>query len=610
MAVTSHRRLVNPMLGTYFGIFASAIAALVLMLLVLENLGASSTFLRIGMLLGPIALYIGVGVAAASREPADFFVAGRRVPAVYTGLVMAGSAAGATGMVALTGLFFINGFDAWCLPIGMWAGFVVMALLIAPYLRKLGAYTVPSYLGRRLDNRFARIVSAAVLLVPMVLIAVAELKMGAFAASWLSGASEGWMVQLLALALIPMLVLGGVRSLSWSNAGQAMAALLAMVVPVAIVAVFETNLPLPQLSHGPVLRGIGRLEALQNVPMPIASALALDLAGLDLRTLGHRIAQPYASVGPVAFMLIILTVMCGVAAAPWLLPRVVATPSVYETRKSAAWAIVFCGLTMLTAASVAVFLRDIVMDQLVGRAPAALPEWFKALAAEGLASVQGAGETVQVTNLAFKRDAVLFALPLAGGFSAVVLYMALAGAVAAALLGASAAIAAIGNMLAEDGVGGLVSEPAPQMRVTVAQFAIGAVAVLTGWIAMLVPADPLDLLLWGLALSASAGFPVIVLSILWKRLNAFGACVGMIAGFVTAVLAILAGEAAWLGLPGSLAATFGVPAGFVAAIVATRLGGMPDRHVLMLVRDMRLPGGETIYDRETRLQRLKQQRGP
>ncbi len=610
MAATSQRRLVNPMLGTYFGIFASMIVGIVLLLLVFEQLGVSGPFLRIGMLMAPIALYVVVGAAAACREPADFLAAGRRVPSVYTGLVLAGSATGATGLIAVTGLFFINGFDAWCLPIGLWAGFVVMALLVAPYLRKLGAYTVPSYLGRRLDNRLVRITSAAVLLVPMVLIVSAELKMGAYAAAWLSGGSEAFMTQLIVLALIPMVVFGGMRSLTWSNAGQAIVALLALIVPVAIVAVLETNLPLPQLSHGPVLRGIGRLEAMQGVPMPLAPLLGLDLAGLDLRALGHRIAHPYASVGPVAFVLMLLTVMCGTAAAPWLLPRVVCTPSVYETRKSAAWAIVFCGILMLTAASVAVFLRDIVMDQLVGRSLATLPDWFRGLMQAGGAGIQGNPGLVQVTNIGFKRDAVLFALPLAAGFPAVVLHMALAGAVAAAMLGASAAIVAIGNMLAEDGVGGLVWEPPPQMRVTVARVAIAAAAILTGWIAMLVPSDPLDLMLWGLALSASAGFPVIVLSVLWKRLNAFGACAGMIAGFVTAVLAIMAGEAAWLGMPGTLAATFGVPAGFLAAAVATRLAGAPDRHVLALLRDMRLPGRETIYDREARLQRMKQQRGP
>ena len=610
MATTTHRRLVNPMLGTYFGIFTSSVAALVIVLLVLERLGVADGTLRLGMLVCPILLYIAIGAAAACREPADFFAAGRRVPAVYTGMILSASALGGTGLVAMTGLFFINGFDAWCIAIGVWAGFVVMALLIAPYLRKHGANTLPTYLGRRLDNRLVRVVAAAVLLVPMVLIAAAELRMAAFAASWLSGWSAALVTQLMVLALIPMLVLGGMRSLTWSNAGQAIAALIALLVPVAIVAAIETNLPFPQLSHGPVLRGIGRLEATQAIPIQLAPALGLDFAGQALQQIANRIAQPYATVGPVAFILMILSVASGIASAPWLLPRMVCTPGVYETRKSAAWAIVFCGLTMITAASVAVFLRDIVMDQMVGRSVREAPEWFRRLVELGFADVQSGSERMQLTTLSFKRDSVLFALPLAAGFSPVVLYMALAGAVAAALLAASSVIVAIGNMLAEDGVAGLIWTPPSGMRITVARLALPLVAIVIGWIAMFIPADPLDLMLWGLALSGSAAFPVIVLSVLWKRLNAIGACVGMLAGFVAALLAILAGEAAWLGLPGTLAATFGVPAGFIGAAIATRLGGLPDRHVLTLVRDMRLPGGETISDRETRLQRMQQQRGP
>lgn len=608
MSISTHRRLVNPMLGVYFGIFASSLVALAVMLLIMEQLGATDRVLRISMLAVPLAFFIFIGVATASQDTSDFLAAGRRVPAAYTGLAMACSAIGGTGLIAGTGLFFINGFDAWCLPIGLWSGFVVMALLIAPFLRKFGAYTVASYLGRRFDNRLLRILAAAVFVVPMLLIGIAELKMGAFAAAWLVGLPERLALQIIVLALVPMVVFGGMRSLTWTNAAQAIALMLALILPVSIVAAFETNLPFPQLSHGPVLRSIGRLEAMQGVPMPIAAPLAMDLAGLELTALGHRMAQPYASVGPLAFILLIACLICGVASAPWLLPRASATPSVYETRKSAGWAIVFCGFVALTMAAVAVFLRDIFMDQVIGRHPANLPQWLRDLANLGFISTTFVNDTLAVTGIAVRRDATLFALPIAAGYSPVVVYMALAGGLAAAMLGASAVLTAMANTVAEDGLGGLVWNPTPRLRLASTRVAITAAILITGWVAMLVPADPLDLMLWGLAISASSAFPVLVLSVLWKRLNAFGAGVAIIAGFTTSVLAILAGEAAWLGVPGTLAATFGVPAGFLAAAIATRLAGVPDKHVLALVRDMRLPGGETIYDRDVRRSRMKEQR--
>nr|HML44700.1 sodium:solute symporter [Hyphomicrobium zavarzinii] len=137
----SHRTgYVNPRLGTYFGIFMSAFVALTLLVLILEGLGVSDSTLRLAMFLGPIAFYAIIGLAAYSSEPIDYFAAGRRVPAFYTGLVLAQTALGATGLVALTGAFFLIGFDALCIVIGGLAGFVVMAVLLAPFFRKFGAF--------------------------------------------------------------------------------------------------------------------------------------------------------------------------------------------------------------------------------------------------------------------------------------------------------------------------------------------------------------------------------------------------------------------------------------------------------------------------------------
>lgn len=606
MAVTSHRRLINPRLGIYFSIFASAFAGLVVLMLILEQLGMRPGLIRIAMLAVPLVIYAAIAGFAYSREPLEFFAAGRRVPAVYAGLVVAGSALGATGMVAFTGLFFINGHDAWCLAIGMSSGFVVMALMIAPYLRKLGAFTVPSFLGRRFESRVLRLVAAALLTPVMLLVIVAELKMGAWAAHRLTGFSQLSMMIVLASFAMLTVAAGGLRSVTWANVAQAIAALLALLVPVAIVGAMVTNLPLPQLSHGPVLRAIGRLESMQGVSIAIAPALSFDLAGQGLAPLVHRIAAPYSSVGPISFILASLTIMCGIAAAPWLLPRLATTPGVYETRKAIGWATVIAGLTLITIASVAVFMRDIVMDTLVEKRAAELPEWFRVLVSTGAARADVGVDRLALSNLSFQRDSVLFMLPAAAGLSDVVVYMALAGAVAAAALAASSAIAALGTMIAEDGINGLMWEPPPPaMALGAGRIGTLAAGLVPAFTAMMIYTDPLQLMLWALAISASAAFPVLAMSVWWKRLNAVGAIVGMVTGFTVAVLAILAGEAAWLGVPSELAAIFAIPSSVAAAIIAARMTPAPGRNVLELIRDIRLPGGETIYDRELRLSRMR-----
>jgi len=606
MTVTSRTRFVNPRLGTYFGIFASSLTGLVLLLIIFEQLGTSEVVLRWCMLLGPLALYAAIGLLVHTREPLDFFAAGRRVPAGYTGLAIANTTLGATGIVAMTGTFFLIGFDALCLMIGGLAGFVIMAVMLAPFFRKFGALTVPSYLGRRFESRAVRLLSAGLISVPLLLLLAAELRMGAFAAGWLVGKPESLMVMMLVLAIVVTVVMGGMRSLTWSGSAQAIAAILALIVPVAIVAVMVTNFPLPQLTNGPLLRALVHNEAAQGVPIVDASGLTFLLPGEGFASVAKRFTAPFGNVSPLAFVVAMLTVMAGVAAAPWLLPRVTMTPGVYETRKSLGWATVFFGLIMLTAAAISVYMRDFVMDIVKNGPPTSLPEWMRQLTELGFARVNANTGSLSFTSFEFGRDSVLLSLPVAAGLPNVFIYFAAAGIVAAALVAAGAAAVTLANVLCEDVVNGLSWEPLPrEARLWLARLAIVGVAVFGGFITILAPTDPLRLVLWCLALTGSTLFPVLVLSIWWKRMNAFGAMAGLACGFAVAVLTILAGEANILGIDGALAGLLGLPAGALGVVLASVATPGPGRSMLELVRELRIPGGEVVYDREMRLLRLK-----
>src|SRR6185312_9831631 len=162
MAFGDRARMVNPRLGTYFSIFAALFTALFLLTLIFEQLKFKESLLQLIFFVGPILIYAAIGLSVASNDTLNYFAAGRRVPAAYTGLLLAASSLGATFIVAGTGAFFFAGFDALVLLIGTLTGFVVMAIALAPFYRKFGAYTVPSYLGRRFDSRALRIASAAV----------------------------------------------------------------------------------------------------------------------------------------------------------------------------------------------------------------------------------------------------------------------------------------------------------------------------------------------------------------------------------------------------------------------------------------------------------------
>ncbi len=611
MAATTRSRLVNPRLGIYFGIFAASVVGLFMLLLIFEQLGWARDRIALALLAGPLALFLAIGIAARCSDPLDYFACGRRVPAAYTGLLMGTTVYGATGLVAMTGVLYVVGFDGLCIVIGAVSGFVVTAVLIAPYLRKFGAFTLPGYFGRRLQSRALRVASAAVLSVPLVLMIAAELHLGAFAAAWLTGQSPGMMASLLALTVFAILAAGGVRSQTWSGVAMAIVALLALAVPVAIVAVFATNMPLPQLSHGPVLRALGRAEVAEGIAITLPAPLALALPGAELAAASKRFAKAFGDVGALSFTLTSMTVMAGVASAPWVVPRVVATPTGYEARKALGWAVFFFGVSMLTIASVAVFMRDFVMDFVQAGRGESLPAWIRELAQMGFAQTALPSTQFSISSVALHRDAVLFALPMAAGMPAVLFHAALVGGIAAALAGATATVTALANILAEDVFNGLSWEPpANSARLLVARLGL-AVAVLVGLaIATVAPADPLMLLLWSLALSAGTAFPLLVLSIWWKRLNSWGALAGLGAGFAVTVLAILAGEAEVTSVNSALAGVLGVPAAFLAALVTSKLTPAPERHVLELTRDLRMPGGETLFDREMRILRLKQRQRP
>ena len=610
MSNTPAKRIVNSRLGVYFAIFASAYVAVILLAMIGEQLAWPPAAVRWAVVLVPLGFYAIIGMAGSTRDPIEFFAAGRRVPAVYNGLAMAFSAFGGTGLVAMTGTLFLVGFDALCLVIGGLAGFVVMGILLAPFFRKFGAYTIPSYLGRRFESPSLRRISAVIVAVPLTLMLVAEIKTAAFAGAFLTAAPSWSIVALVTAALAITLWPGGTRGLTWSSVAEAIAALLALIVPVTIVAVLWTNLPLPQLSYGPLMRALARQEATQGLPLVFAQGFTFDLPGAGLSSITKRFATTFGAVGPQGFVTAMLTIMAGVAVAPWLLPRVATAPGVYHARKSIGWATLVFGLLMLTAAGIAVYMRVLLFDATSdGTVPAFVLELasrgYTEIDAKAVASFPEASRSA-LASIAVLRDAVLLMLPSAAGLPGVFVAFAVAGAIAATLAGGSAAATALGSLLAEDIVHGGKAEPPPDgPRLTTARLGIAFALASGGAGAAFVPGDAFDMLLWALALTGSTLFPVLVMSIWWKRINAFGATAGIASGFGVALLAIIAGELQWLPVDPSLAGLFGIPASCLAAIAATLATPHPGRHMLELVRDIRVPGGEILYDREMRLLQLK-----
>ncbi|MGL4398174.1 MAG: solute symporter family protein [Hyphomicrobium sp.] len=610
MSFTARARLINPRLGTYFSIFAAIFAALFFLALIFEQLNFDERMLSYALFLGPLLLYGAIGISVATREPLEYFAAGRRVPASYTGLLLATGAVGATFMVAGAGALFITGFDALVLMIGGLSGFVCMAMLLAPFYRKFGAYTVPSYLGRRFESTSLRLLAAMVVAVPMLLVLSAELTLGAQFAALLTGHDAGVMTLVLAFAVAAWCAPGGKRSFTWAGVAQSIAALLALIAVAATVATLVTSLPVPQLTHGPLVRNLVRNEINQGLPLVSAAAFAFELPGQGFQTIAKPYTSPFGMVGPVGFVLGCIMIASGIAAAPWLLPRVAATPGVYEARKSIGWATVLFGIIMLTVSSAAVFLRDGVLDVIMNERPGAVPQWLADAKAMGFAAFDDGLTAWSYAALSFDRDSVLFTLPLTAGLPKAFVFLGLAGALAAALMSASATSVSLAAILAEDVVRGMTWEPAANTnRIWISRCFVPVAALAGACLTILAPTDPLRLVLWALALTGASLFPLLILSIWWKRLTLGGAVTALLTGFITASLAIFAGEAGAIPLHSAIAGVLGLPLAAGAAIAVSSMWPETSRHNLEIVRDIRVPGGEIIYDREMRRLHIKSRAG-
>jgi cation/acetate symporter len=599
--------LANTMVGVYFGIFAACLAAGVVLLLIFEQLGVTEASLKKAMVTISVVLFATIGGSAYTGRAREFLFSGRRVPADYNGVPLAVVALGAAGITGMAGVLFLAGFDMLCIGVGIVAGLAASVMLLAPYLRKFGAPTIPSYLGQRFESGPLRLLAATVCVLPLMLLAIAEIKIGMMSVMWLLPIRPEAAGALIALVLALTVLPGGVRSLSWSGAAQALAVLIAILLPAAIAAVMQTNLPFGQFSHGPIIRAVARMEAAQDVQVPVATLMALDLPGSGLQPIVGRFATTFGSVGQLAYVLLTLSILVGTAGSPALLSRAVTTPSVYDTRKSIGWAVALVGILLLTFSSVAVFERDILIGSFVGQSAAAPPATLQRLMDIGLAALDGQGARLTSNSILFDRDGMLVALPVMMGMPLAVVNLVAAGVMAAALAGAATSLTQLGIMLGEDVAGGPSSWTASDgLRVMGCRLAIvGAIAV-AGVGAVATNGDPFLLMLYAILISGSTIFPVLVLSIWWKRLTIAGAIACLLTGLFT-TLAVLLADLASLGLPALLAPVIALPAALIAAGIASYLTPVPGRHILEMVRDLRIPGGETIYDREMRQAR---QRGP
>jgi cation/acetate symporter len=404
------------------------------------------------------------------------------------------------------------------------------------------------------------------------------------------------------------------RSLTWMASAQGIIALLALVAPAVLLAILLTNLPLPQITFGTLADDVGLLEAGAGINARLVSKLAISQPGIEPEHIVKPFMQPFGASGSFGFAALALTVALGIASLPALCPRASAALGVSQVRRAMGWTLVITAGVLLTLPALALFARFELLAGLAGRSAGDVPDWLHAAERMGLAVLDREAGIFVLDQLRVARDGVLVLLPMASGFPEVLVMVALAGAIAAVLAAAAAQVHTIAALWCEDIVFAW-SEigSACATRLAVARGAAALVVAVGAWLAVSVGADPLTLFTWALALAASSAFPPLVMSVWWKRINQWGAMAGVTAGFGTVLVLLLLTLAGVLPAvferSGAFATVIAVPLAAATAILVSLMTPSPDKRSRELVRDIRVPGGETVYERELRLARIGK-RGP
>lgn len=600
-------------IGGHLSIVTSLFVALVLLVLIFEELGSDPGTLRRAMIAGAALAIGGIGLLALTRQDRAYRTADRSIPGAFASIGLTISILGATGLAGLTGSFFFLGFDALPYALGVMAGLLMSAVLVQPYVRKDGALSLAGFTGRRFESRSLRLVSGLAVSVVLLLMLAGELKLGIAIAAGRLGADPRVVAAAFLVMLLATVVTGGARSVAWTGAASGILALIAIVVPVTLVSLTLTNLPLAPLSYGVITQELMSLEAANGLKALAEPGLAPMVVSAAPAPLAKPYFDGFSAHGSLGMAFIVVTIAAGIAAHPLIAQRSSTAASVLTVRRAMAWSAFLAAVILLTLPAIAVFARYLAMTTLAGQTLDQVPAWLDSFAATGWSTYDTQAARLNIANIGMARDSIVLMLPMIAGLPDAFVDLALAGLLAATLAAASAQVQALSTTVGEDILLAWRDDwSADAFRLVLLRSLGLVVAGLGCWIALSVRADPFALYLWGLAILGPSLLAPIVLSVWWKRINTWGALASVATGFGLTGAALLLDLSGGLGPSGPATglaiAALSLPVAAAAAVAVSLITPRPEKRMLDVVRDMRVPGGETLLDRELRLQRANRKR--
>jgi cation/acetate symporter len=594
-----------------YGVYTGGFLAFFALMAILERFGLSADVIGILFVAFTIGIYAFIGILSRTMAVEAYYVAGRSVPPVFNGMATAADWMSGASFVAMAGGIFIAGHGYMAFIVGWTGGYILVATLMAPYLRKFGCYTVPDFIGTRYGGKFTRFCAILVLVVASFTYVTAQITAtGTIAARALQIPFEvGVWFGLAGILVCSML--GGMRAVTWTQVAQYIVLIIAYLIPIFWMSGVQGFGWFPQLMYGPAVERIMELEPLVGV-----GAAALEpQRGLSVLTTLHATPREGA-MAAWQFVTLVACMMIGTASLPHILMRYFTTPTVRDARNSVAWSLFFIFLLYFSAPALATFSKLQLLDPTLPTAIINQPieqvlalEWVQRWSAIGMLAVidQNGDGILQINEFFLNADIIVLATPEFAGLPYVISGLVAAGGMAAAMSTADGLLLAMANALSHDLYYKIIDPKAEtKKRLLTARILLLAIGAAGALVASLKLTGILGAVAWAFCFAMSGLFFPLVLGVWWKRANRQGAVAGMLGGLVVGWWYLLAVRnpdawygisAPWLGLNDLRFGIVGIVASLVAMVVVTLLFPAPDEEIQRMVDEVRIPSGQTILDK-------------
>jgi len=573
-----------------YGGYAGGFIFFVILLAIAEQMGVPNKIIGYAFVFLTIGVYAYIGILSRTMELSEYYVAGRVVPPVFNGMATGADWMSAASFISMAGGLYLAGYGGLGYVLGWTGGYVLVAVLLAPYLRKFGQFTVPDFLGVRYEGNTARLMGVIVLFCASFTYIVSQCFGIGIITSRFLGISFEIAIFVGLLGILVCSMLGGMRAVTWTQVAQYIILIIAYLVPVIWLSTTLYGIPIPELTYGKALDEIAQLEQKLGIVKPHVAAY-VDAKGQFSWVEFHN------------FWALVLCLMVGTASLPHILMRYFTTPNVRDARKSVAWSIFFIFLLYFTAPAYAAFAKREVYRDVIGQQISSLPAWVQNWSqVGGLLTIKDGNSDgiLQLSEFVINQDIIVLSMPEIAGLPYVISGLVAAGGLAAALSTADGLLLAIANALSHDVYYKMIDPQASTARrLIVARVLLVGVAIIAAAVAGTRPAGIIQMVAWAFSLAAAGLFVPLVLGIWWKRTTAAGAIAGMIAGFGLCLFYLVGTRyfdmPLWFGIRNISSALFGLPLAFIVTIVVSLMTRAPSKEMQDFVDSIRTPKGELAW---------------